>query len=1072
MASTSSAKTAAAESRPAGGDRSGDPALELVAELAAAGQRLVFRQGDDLTSDDLNSGALNSDDLTCVVLWPSGEPSLSDLCENFESLGLRVSTHRPLPTVLGSAHYFTFEPSTFDGSALEKMADAFEAVIAGQTRMDAFSSLIGRADITWRDAELLRAACRFLAQARIGLSESYIVGVLAAKPLFVRQAIELFTARFDPAVAGSRETAVATAAAAIDESVDGADTLDEDRVLRGVRSFLQATLRTNWYLRGEAGEPLPYASFKIDSQLLSTPQKTVPFREIYVSAPNVEGVHLRSSSVARGGLRWSDRYEDFRTEALSLMKTQSVKNSPIVPSGAKGAFVVRGTSSPTPAQVQESYGTFIRGLLDVVDNIVDGAAVHPAEVIEYDGEDSYLVVAADKGTARFSDVANGIAVERGFWLGDAFASGGSAGYDHKAMGITARGAWVAVRRHFAERDLDVDTDPFTVAGIGDMSGDVFGNGMLLSHKIRLVAAFDHRHIFIDPNPDTETTFAERARLFTVPRSSWDDFDRTVMSPGGGVWPRSAKSIRLPLEARQVLGITEEKLTPQELIRAILCAPVDLLWNGGVGTYVKASTESNVDAADPSNDAVRVSADELRATVVGEGGNLGFTQRARIEYAAGGGRINADFIDNAAGVATSDREVNIKIALAELDATSRNELLAAAQDEVAASVLEASEDQTLAISLAEHRAPALLDQHERLIENLVSAGAMKRLEESLPDAKALAVRARAGQGLLRPELAVLVAQSKNVLTAELGASTVPDNQIFADRLPQYFPLSVVEAAPDAVRAHRLGRDIIITSVVDELVNRVGPGVLFRLEEHLGVHSPEAALAYAVVSEVLGTEELRREILNSELRATEQLQALDRLQQLLESEMSWVLRRPGAAGRFTVNPRADIDRWAAPVRALTEGLSASDRIEASFGALALADIALQENTTVQAAAAIYRELSDTLDLGDVLGGVDVAVGASHWEVMGSAAVHARLTARFADLVSGALGEGIPEVVELWTAANPQAVRRFTALMSSVSRSGALDTARLCTVDAELELLVRGASSFGSVHAAERSATLPGE
>ncbi len=962
MASTSSAtKTAAAESRPAGGDRSGDPALELVAELAAAGQRLVFRQGDNL----------NSDDLTCVVLWPSGEPSLSDLCENFESLGLRVSTHRPLPTVLGSAHYFTFEPSTFDGSALEKMADAFEAVIAGQTRMDAFSSLIGRADITWRDAELLRAACRFLAQARIGLSESYIVGVLAAKPLFVRQAIELFTARFDPpAVAGVRETAVATATAAIDESVDGADTLDEDRVLRGVRSFLQATLRTNWYLRGESGEPLPYASFKIDSQLLSTPQKTVPFREIYVSAPNVEGVHLRSSSVARGGLRWSDRYEDYRTEALSLMKTQSVKNSPpIVPSGAKGAFVVRGTSSPTPAQVQESYSTFIRGLLDVVDNIVDGAAVHPAEVIEYDGEDSYLVVAADKGTARFSDVANGIAVERGFWLGDAFASGGSAGYDHKAMGITARGAWVAVRRHFAERDLDVDTDPFTVAGIGgDMSGDVFGNGMLLSHKIRLVAAFDHRHIFIDPNPDTETSFAERARLFTVPRSSWDDFDRTVMSPGGGVWPRSAKSIRLPLEARAALGITEENLTPpQELIRAVLCAPVDLLWNGGVGTYVKASTESNVDAADPSNDAVRVSADELRATVVGEGGNLGFTQRARIEYAAGGGRINADFIDNAAGVATSDREVNIKIALAELDATLRNELLAAAQDEVAASVLEASEDQTLAISLAEHRAPALLDQHERLIENLVSAGAMKRLEESLPDAKALAVRARAGQGLLRPELAVLVAQSKNVLTAELGASTVPDNQIFADRLPQYFPLSVVEAAPDAVRAHRLGRDIIITSVVDELVNRVGPpGVLFRLEEHLGVHSPEAALAYAVVSEVLGTEDLRREILNSDLSATEQLKALDRLQQLLESEMSWVLRRPGAAGRFTVNPRADIDRWAAPVRELTDGLSTSERIEASFGALALADIALQENTTAAAAAAIYRELSDALDLGDVLGG----------------------------------------------------------------------------------------------------------
>ncbi|MDV6268645.1 NAD-glutamate dehydrogenase domain-containing protein [Rhodococcus globerulus] len=1028
---------------------SADPALGLVAELAAAGQRLVFRQGDELTG---------------VVLWPSGEPSLSDLCENFESLGLRVSTHRPLPTVLGSAHHFTFEPCAFDGGALEKMASAFEAVVAGRTRMDNFSSLIGRADITWRDAELLRAACRFLAQARIGLSEGYIVGVLQAKPLFVRAALGLFTARFDPAVP-KRSVAVAAAITLIDELVDSADTLDEDRVLRGVRSFLQATLRTNWYLRDGAGNPLSYASFKIDSQVLSTPQKTVPFREIYVSAPNVEGVHLRSSSVARGGLRWSDRFEDFRTEALSLMKTQSVKNSPIVPTGAKGAFVVRGTSTPPPDQVQESYSTFIRGLLDVVDNIVDGSPVHPAEVIAYDGEDSYLVVAADKGTARFSDVANGIAIERGFWLGDAFASGGSAGYDHKAMGITARGAWVAVRRHFAERGVDVDTDPFTVAGIGDMSGDVFGNGMLLSHKIRLVAAFDHRHIFIDPNPDLEATFSERARLFTVPRSSWDDFDRTVISSGGGVWPRSAKSISLPREARDALGITEEKLTPQELIRAILCAPVDLLWNGGVGTYVKASGESNVDAADPSNDGVRVSADELRAGVVGEGGNLGFTQRARIEYSAGGGRINADFIDNAAGVATSDREVNIKIALAGLDSGSRNALLASAQDEVAASVLKASEDQTLAISLAEHRAPALLDQHERLIENLIAAGAMKRVEESLPDAKSLAVRARAGQGLLRPELAVLVAQSKNVLTAELGASEAPDNKIFADRLTQYFPPSVVEAAPEAVQAHRLGRDIIITSVVDELVNRVGPGVLFRLEEHLGVRSPEASLAYAVVSEVLGTEGLRRDILNSDLDAAEQLQALDRLQQLLESEMSWVLRRPGAAGRFAVNPRADIDRWSGPVRELTAGLNSSERIEVSFGALALADLALQENTSVQAAATVYRELAAELDLGDVLGGVDVAVGASHWEVMGSAAVHARLTTRFADLVSGALDDDRDGVVQRWSSANLDAVHRFTTLMSSVRRSGSLDTARLCTVDAELELLIRGTSSF-------LSAALPSE
>lgn len=1048
MVHTSSAiETATAGSNPKGGDRPCEETLDLVSALETTGRRLIFRRGAHLTG---------------VVWWPAGEPSLSDLCENFECLGLRVSTHRPLSASVGSAHQFTFESCVLDADALTKTAAAFDAAVAGRTRLDAVSRLIGGAGITWRDAELLRAACRFLVQARIGFSESYLVEVLSAHRDFVRQVVDLFAARFDPAVS-SREVAVAAALDGIDGSVEGAQTLDEDRVLRGVRSFVQATVRTNWYLRDDTGGLLPYASFKIDSQVLATPQKTIPFREIYVSAPNVEGVHLRSSLVARGGLRWSDRYEDFRTEAASLMKTQSVKNSPIIPSGAKGAFVVRGTTDPTPAQVQASYSTFIHGLLDVVDNIVDGELVRPADVIAYDGEDSYLVVAADKGTARFSDVANDIAVQRGFWLADAFASGGSAGYDHKAMGITARGAWVAVRRHFAERGHDVDVDSFTVAGIGDMSGDVFGNGMLLSRKISLVAAFDHRHIFVDPDPDADATFTERERLFTTPRSSWNDFDRTLMSEGGGVWSRGAKSIRLPLPAREALGIEEETLTPQELIRAILCAPVDLLWNGGVGTYVKASTESNVDAADPANDAVRVDASDVRATVVGEGGNLGFTQRARVEYAAGGGRINADFIDNAAGVATSDREVNIKIALASLDASSRDALLADAQEEVAAAVLDASADQTLAISLAEYRAPALVDQHERLIETLVRGGTVTRLGESLPDAKALAARVQAGRGLLRPELAVLVAQSKNVLTAELGASAVPDNQIFADRLARYFPSSVVDAAADSVHAHPLGRDIIVTSVVDELVNRVGPGVLFRLEEHLGVRSPEAALAYAVVSEVLGTEHLRRAILDSDLVANEQLRALHRLQQLLESEMRWALRRPGVAERWTVDARADIDRWSTPVRELLDGADACERIERSFGALALADLALQEDTTIREVVSVYRDLAAALDLEEVLAGTDAALGASHWEVMGRASVHARVVTRFADLVSGALGDGSADAVGHWTEANSTAVQRFTSLMVSVRRSGHPDTARLSTVDAELELLVRGASDFASARSA---------
>jgi len=828
------------------------------------------------------------------IQWPGQPPLLADVCAMFESFGLRVASYHHADD---AGHCYEFGDLTLSGATRDLVARACEAAIAGRWNVDRYAMLITAAGIDWRRAVLIRAACRFLRQTGLGFSEDYIIESLVAAPDFVNALLALFDARFNPDTDADIEQADRDVAGL----VEAANSLDDDRIRRALHAFVTATLRTNWFQVGADGQPKDYVSFKIDSSRLSITGPVVPYREIFVHSDTVEGVHLRSGAIARGGLRWSNRAEDFRTEVLGLMKTQAVKNAPIVPTGAKGAFVLRSTAAdPTSVDPAAGYRTFIRGLLDVTDNIVDGTVHHPDRTVCPDGDDAYLVVAADKGTATFSDLANSIAAEYDFWLGDAFASGGSAGYDHKAMGITARGAWLSVRRHFAEAGHDIDVEPFTVAGIGDMSGDVFGNGMLLSRNIKLVAAFDHRHIFLDPNPDPEASYVERERLFRLPRSSWQDYDPALISAGGGVWPRTAKSIRLSEQARTSLGFQATECTPDELISAVLRAPVDLLWNGGVGTYVRADDETDADAQDKANDRVRVTASQLRCKVIGEGGNLGLTQQARIAFALKGGRVNADFIDNAAGVATSDLEVNLKIALdsGNIATAQRNTLLADATDDVAARVLADNADQILAISMAAAEAGTLLERHVRLIGNLQDVAGVDPDVEGLPSKQELDRRRLVGLGLTRPEIAVLLAQSKNLVSQELLASDVPDHEMFVDRLTQYFPAGIAEHARAEIAKHPLRREIIATSVAGELINRVGPGTIYRMQERLSVSTADVAMAYATVRDILDLDTLWSEVLTGKSDESGRIQELLEIRELLEHLTSWVVRN-GAGNRDRVS-----------------------------------------------------------------------------------------------------------------------------------------------------------------------------
>ncbi len=847
--------------------------------------------GDTAVYDiELIERALATDGLTQNLYRPAGAPPealrfkvygtpparpLSDILPMLENMGVKVVDENPYDVTLSETDppvwmrdlsLVSEDGEPVDVAAVrEAFHEAFEQVWRGELESDAFNKLVLRAGLVAREVGILRAYCKYLRQAQAPFSEVYMQETLACNPELARALVDLFRARFDPAHAGDRGTALRRE---IGQLLDAVSNPDQDRILRRFLNLVEATLRTNFYQRGADGRPKPGLSLKLDSQAVAELPQPRPFREIFVYSPRFEAIHLRGGRVARGGIRWSDRREDFRTEVLSLMKAQMVKNTVIVPVGSKGGFVLK--RAPTDreklqAEGIECYKLMMRGLLDITDNLAGKAVVPPPDVVRHDGDDPYLVVAADKGTATFSDIANGISAEYGFWLDDAFASGGSAGYDHKEMAITSRGAWESIKRHFRELGKDIQTTPFTVVGIGDMSGDVFGNGMLMSRHIRLLGAFDHRHIFLDPDPDPAVSFAERRRLFEKPRSSWADYDPAAISAGGGVFPRGLKTIPLSPEVRARFGLTVDEISPVELMRTLLQADVELFFFGGIGTYVKASTESQADASDRANDQLRIDGMQLRAKVVGEGANLAVTQRARVEYALRGGRLNTDFIDNSAGVDCSDHEVNIKILLADVERTGgltrpeRDELLRSMTDEVGLLVLRDNFLQTQALSVTHLLGAHLLDRVARLMRQLEKEGGrLNRANEFLPDEDVLAERAQRRLGFTRPELSVLLSYTKMSIYDELLISDLPDDPAMEEDLRLYFPEPLRARYAAQIARHRLHREIVATAVTNSMVNRVGLTFVHELKDRTGMPPAEVARAYVVAREVFGLRPLWGEI----------------------------------------------------------------------------------------------------------------------------------------------------------------------------------------------------------------------
>ena len=860
-----------------------------------------------------------------VKLYQLHQPlALSRVLPVLENLGLHVLAEAGYPVrretgrdETGDRRYETVWAHEFEArlsetqiSDVPAVAAAFEsallAVLEDRAEDDGFNRLVLAIGVSWREAAFLRACARYRQQSGLDPSQALQEEAFAANPDIARRLLELVAVRFDPALSLSldeRKDRFKAFHEDLHAMLDAVQSLDHDRVLRRILSLISAVLRTNFYQTGADGRPKPWISLKIASRELRRLPDPKPYREIFVWSPRVEGVHIRFGPVSRGGLRWSDRREDFRTEVLGLVKAQQVKNAVIVPVGSKGGFYPkqlpdRGDREAWFEEGREAYKVFLRGLLDVTDNLVEDAVKHPDDVVCWDDDDPYLVVAADKGTATFSDTANSVAQEEyDFWLGDAFASGGSAGYDHKKMGITARGGWVSVQRHFREKGKDIQTEPFTVVGVGDMSGDVFGNGMLLSKQIKLIAAFDHRDIFIDPAPaDPEGSWEERKRLFELARSSWRDYDASLISKGGGVYSRSAKSIALTDEIRDLIGSSAETLTPNELIRALLRTKVELLWFGGIGTYVKASTEQHYQVGDKANDALRIDAEEVGAEVVGEGANLGVTQAARIEFARAGGRVNADFIDNSAGVDSSDHEVNIKILLnpmvrdGAMTLEARNTLLEDMTDTVADHVLEHNYDQTLALTIAREHAEEDIDAHERMMERLEAKGRLDRKVEGLPSPEAIRALKDNGQGLTRPEIGVLLSYAKITLFDALVGSSVPDDPHFTGSLVTYFPKHLNEHA-EAMQGHRLKREIIATRLANDMINLGGPTFIYRAKESTGVDVEAVARAFEAGRRIFRFKDYTDRINGLDNRAPASVQTLlhDEVIRLLRRQTYWLARR---------------------------------------------------------------------------------------------------------------------------------------------------------------------------------------
>jgi glutamate dehydrogenase len=1053
-------------------------------------------------------------------LYLAGEGvTLSKMLPVLQNMGVEVVDERPyeLHREDGTRWWIydfglRIAPDVVEGKTQEQQQrqrslfqDAFGAIWRGDAESDRFNSLVLRGGLSWRQAALLRAYSRYLRQAGVPYDQGDVEAAVLDHTGVATALVALFETRFDLRKPDDvRDRAVETQVAAITTMIDEVTSLDADRILRSLLALVRATLRTNYNVRDSRGEPRPYLAVKLDpAQVLELPEPRPKF-EIFVYSPRVEGVHLRFGPVARGGLRWSDRRSDFRTEILGLVKAQAVKNAVIVPVGAKGGFVVKRPPATDDreaflAEGIACYRMFISGLLDLTDNLRAGEVVPARDVVRYDSDDTYLVVAADKGTATFSDIANEVAAEYGFWLGDAFASGGSVGYDHKAMGITARGAWESVKRHFRELGTDTQTEDFTVVGVGDMAGDVFGNGMLLSEHIRLVAAFNHMHVFLDPNPDAATSHAERRRLFELPRSSWDDYDRSLISEGGGIWPRSLKSIPVSEQARVALGLEEgvTKLSPPELMKAILLAPVDLLWNGGIGTYVKAATETHADVGDKANDAVRVDGADLRVKVVGEGGNLGLTQRGRVEFARAGGKVNTDALDNSAGVDCSDHEVNIKILLDQLVTggtlakEQRNELLAEMTDEVAHLVLADNYSQNAVLGVSRAHSREMLTVLARLVTDLEQTSGMDRRLEALPTKTQFRDLDKAGDGLTSPELATLLAHVKLRLKHEVLASELPDADVFARRLPEYFPTHLRERFGDAIPKHPLSRQITTTLVVNEVVDGGGVSYAFRLAEEMNASATDAVRAFTAATKIFDLPALWRQI--QTLDNVVPTDIADHLtlesRRLLDRASRWLLTnrpQPLAVGAEINRFRDAVAELVPEVPALLRGgereavakhadelVSAgvpgelARRVGSLLDCFPLLDVievaeladrdSLDTERSPRETAELYYALGEHLSIDAMLTSISGLERGNRWHALARLALRDDLYGSLREITLDVLRQSDPgtsadEKIENWERINARRLSRSRESLAEIRRVGSLDLATLSVATRQVRSMVR--------------------
>ncbi len=1034
-----------------------------------------------------------------LKLYHRAEPiHLSDVLPMLENMGLRVIGETPHEIectdetfwILDFSMYYTGAPLDLDNSQ-ERFQKAFAQVWNNELESDGFNRLVLAAGLTGREVTILRAYAKYMRQTGVTFSQSYIEETLSRYPEMASLLFSLFQRRFSPKLKQDPKLQQKLHQQLIDE-LDKVANLDDDRIIRRYMEMIEATLRTNFYQPAKDGSDKAYISLKMAPETISDMPLPLPKFEIFVYSPRVEGVHLRWGKVARGGLRWSDRREDFRTEVLGLVKAQQVKNTVIVPVGAKGGFVCKqlpvGDRAAFLTEGQNCYRIFIRALLDVTDNIIQGEVIPPKNVVRHDEDDYYLVVAADKGTATFSDIANEISAEYGHWLGDAFASGGSVGYDHKKMGITARGAWESVKRHFREIGIDCQKTDFTAVGVGDMAGDVFGNGMLLSEHTRLIGAFNHLHIFIDPEPDAASTYKERVRLFNQPGSSWDDYDRSLISEGGGIFLRSAKSIKLSPQMKKLLGTQKASLTPTEVIRHLLMAEFDLLWNGGIGTYVKSRRETDADVGDRANDAVRINGEDLRARIVGEGGNLGCTQLGRIEYASKGGRINTDFTDNVGGVDCSDNEVNIKILLnslvdkGELTKKHRDQLLYDMTQDVADIVLTNAYRQSQTISITEHRGASPLKEHQHFMHWLEREGKLDRNLEYLPSDEELAERMASGRGLTRPELAILVAYGKMVLKDLLNISELTDNEYIARLLPSSMPAQLVERFGEALMEHPLRSEIIATRLANIMVNDMGFNFANRLQDETGASMCDIAISFMIAREVFGMNELLRDIeaLDNKVSADTQLDMFHQARRMVRRATRWFLRSRNrnlsieetiaqfkpvyttlAEHLYQVMVESEVKEHKNEVEKLEkQGVPTSiaervSQMSSLFSALDLAQVAAEQDRDIRVVAELYFHLGAELELHWFLEQINKQAVGNHWQALARAAFREDLDYQQRSLTSVVLKhckgkDECANMLDQWLNEHEQLLNRWRHLLADFKMSGSHEFAQFSVALRELNLL----------------------